>query len=101
TLHIMKMQLIKGWRTFWRWWSTWLSGASTIFLFLPEITEHLLYAYSIIPMDIKATFPDKWSSIIGATLGVAAFLSRFITQPKVQRKVYGPEADGKIGRAHV
>jgi len=76
------MTLIRGWRTWWRWWSTWLSGASTIFLFLPEITEHLIYAYSIIPMDIKSTFPDEWSRYIGAALGILAFISRFIRQRK-------------------
>lgn len=74
------MTLVKGWRTFLRWWSTWLVliGSSAA-AFAPQLSEALVYAWQIVPVDIKSTFPPevvKWAGYAIALAGIPAKLVR-------------------------
>src|SRR5690625_4136012 len=78
------MKLIKGWHTFHRWWSTWMIAiGSTIGAFAPELSEALLYAYTLIPGDIKSTFPPEVIRYFGYAVAVLAIPAKLIRQPAV------------------
>ena len=77
------MKLIKGWRTFWRWWSTWLVlVGSTIITFAPQLSEALLYAWQIVPLDIKAYFPPEVVKYTGYAIAITGIPAKLVRQRK-------------------
>lgn len=77
------MTLIKGWHTVHRWWSTWLVAiGSSIAAFAPELSQGLIYVWVNLPVDIKATFPDEWVRIAGATIAILAIPASLVRQRK-------------------
>ena len=75
----MKIQLIAGWRTWWRWWSTHLKALGILIIAAPE---HFIFTWSIIPHDIKAALPDHITTYIGIALIVASFFAQLVRQKK-------------------
>lgn len=76
----MKITLVKGWKTWWKQWSTWLVTISLALLgWTPEISEALNYAWHYIPVDLKATFSTetlKWAGYIIGAISIPAKLVR-------------------------
>lgn len=84
----LNMTLINGWKTFWRWWSTWLVAiGSSIAAFAPEISEALLHAWSILPIDIRDSFPPEWVRYAGAAIAFLAIPAKLVRQSKVHADV--------------
>lgn len=80
----MKIQLINGWRTWWRQWSTWLATIGvTILSFTPELAEALSHVWINLPMDVKTTFPPEWVRFFGITLTILSIPAKLIRQRKL------------------
>lgn len=74
------------WKQWWKEWSTWLitSGSSIIF-FAPELSEGLLHAWSIIPMDLKTSFDPETVRYIGYAVALLAIPAKFVKQKSLDR----------------
>lgn len=92
------MQLVKGWRTFWRWWSTWLVlVGSTIITFAPQLSEALLYAWQIIPLDIKAYFPPDVVKYTGYAIAITGIPAKLVRQRKLYESEFTEDSpDGGV-----
>lgn len=81
-----KLKLVNGWRTWHRWWSTKFEVLSLIALSAVQVIllmpEHILYAWSIIPHDIKDTFPVEVTIGIGIFLLVASSVAKLFRERK-------------------
>lgn len=75
------MKLIKGAKTWWRWWSTWLTAAGVLIFNLDNLLE-ILNVFIANSDAIASIFPKEYSDTIGTAVIVAGFLSRFIRQRK-------------------
>ena len=75
------MKLIKGAKTWWRWWSTWITAAGLL-IFNIDTIGALLDAYNAIPHDFTATFSEEARRALGTITLVAGFLARFPRQAK-------------------
>ena len=85
------MRLVKGWQTWWRQWSTWLLALS-LMIFNINTVESLLYAWQVIPDDLKLFIPDHYRQAAGTAIGVIAAVSRYIRQQSLYRETYGENA---------
>src|SRR5690554_1721613 len=83
------MTLIHGWKTWHKWWSTRLKALGTILVSLAaaivHLPEHLLYAWSIVPDDIKQTFPSGWVSTFGIILVIGSGFAQLFRQKDAHR----------------
>lgn len=83
-----KLRLIPGWRHSWRYVSVQLSLLGTLLCtFFAAFPDAILYAWNLIPPDLKAALPQHWVPIIGVALFVLATLARIVHQPKTQAKI--------------
>lgn len=82
----IRLKMINGWRTWHKWWSTKFEMLAILVLSLAQVLllmpEHILYAWSIIPYDIKQTIPVEVTIGIGIFLIIAASLSKLVRQRK-------------------
>lgn len=84
------MTLVNGWKTWWRQYSTWLLAVgSTAATFAPELSEVLIYVWSIIPMDIKVVFDPQVVKYTGYAIAILAIPAKLIRQPKLHEEVNG------------
>lgn len=82
------MELVKGWKTWWKQWSTWLvSVGASVAAFAPE----LLYMWNDLPIDIKAAFPVEYVRFFGYILIIASIPARQIRQKKLYTAVQEEE----------
>jgi hypothetical protein len=68
-------RLVADWRSFWRWWSTWLHVIGTTLLGIVALTPQL-------PQELQNAIPVEYRAVIlalWAGLGIAA---RIIQQKK-------------------
>lgn len=92
-----KLQLIPGWRSSWRFVSVQLSLFGTLVCgFLAAFPDAILYAWNLIPPDLKAMLPQRWVPLIGVALFVLATLARIIHQPKTQAKIEEKLAEKEV-----
>ncbi len=74
------MELISGWRTWWKQISTWMVAAgSSIVAFAPELME----IWRSLPMEVQASFPVEWIRAFGLSLVIASIPAKLIRQRKL------------------
>ena len=73
----MKIQLISGWRTWHKWWSTRLKIVGLLLIAAPEA---IITAWASLPHDIKETIPHEWITTVGIFLVVASSLAQIVRQ---------------------
>lgn len=76
------------WRQWWREFSTWMitAGSSMIF-FAPELSEALLYVWSIVPLDIKTNFDPDAVRYFGYAIAICAIPAKYVKQKSPDRDV--------------
>lgn len=79
----MKVRLIKGWKTWHKWWSTRLKIIGLLLIAAPEA---IIHAWSMIPHDIKATIPAEWVSTVGIFLVAASSFAQVVKQRNLEHK---------------
>ena len=89
------MKLINDWRKAWKFWSIQLGligGIITsVFLAAPEAA---LYAWALLPDDIKSVLPPAFIKFSGIGILALSFIARLVKQTKLEA-----ENDG-IGEEH-
>ncbi len=84
----MKIQLIEGWKTFARWWSTWLiTAGSAIVAFTPELME----IWRSLPPEVQATMPESWLRYAGVVIVLLSIPAKLVRQQKVYDSVRGDQ----------
>lgn len=79
-----KIELVSGWRTWWRQYSTWLAGVgSSLVLLAPELAEVLNYVWQNLPLDIKDSFPAEWVRYFGIALVFISIPAKYVRQRKL------------------
>lgn len=74
------MELISGWRTWWKQISTWMVAAgSSIVAFAPELME----IWRSLPIEVQASFPVEWIRAFGLSLVIASVPAKLIRQRKL------------------
>lgn len=80
------MELVKGWKTWWKQWSTWLVSIGTsVLAFTPE----LMYLWNDLPYDIKMAFPPEYIRYFGYILIIAAIPAKQIRQKNLLKNISG------------
>jgi len=78
------MELVSGWKTWWKQWSTWLVAlGSSVVGFAPELIE----IWRSLPMEVQASFPVEWIRYFGVTLVLASIPAKLIRQQKLYAQV--------------
>lgn len=84
----MKMELIAGWRTWWKQISTWLVAAgSSVVAFAPELME----IWRSLPIEVQTSFPAEWIRYFGITLVLASIPAKLVRQPGLYRQAQEDE----------
>lgn len=74
------MELISGWKTWWKQISTWLVAiGSSVVAFAPELME----IWRSLPMEVQASFPVEWIRYFGVTLVLASIPAKLVRQRKL------------------
>lgn len=83
-----KLQLISGWRSAWRFFSVQLAlFGSLVCSLLVAFPDAMLYAWNMIPPDLKSAVPPRFLPLIGVALFVLSIFARIVKQPKAQAKI--------------
>lgn len=81
----MKPTIVPHWRLILKQWSFWLgiAGAAltSAFVALPQFA---LEVWLMMPPDLKATLPEKYTPLIGVGVFVLSLISKFITQARLE-----------------
>jgi hypothetical protein len=87
-------QLIRDdWRAACRHWSLWLGAAgATLTSYLIAFPDAALYAWGMLPPDLKALIPAQYTPLIGCVIFVASLVAKFLRQVKLEGG-----ADGRQG----
>jgi hypothetical protein len=64
------MRLVRNWRRFWRWYSTWATGLGAA----------AGAAWLVVPQEMRSQVPDQWLGAFGAALFVLVLVARLIDQ---------------------
>lgn len=79
------MQLINDWRKSWKFWSIRLgligTALTSIFLAAPEAA---LYAWALLPDDIKSVLPPAFIKFSGIGILALSFIARLVKQTKLE-----------------
>lgn len=92
------MKLIPEWRLFFKLWSVKLGILGTsITGLLVSSPDAALYAWNLLPVDLKAVIPPTWTPLIGVFVFVMSMLAKLIKQDKLSaeaRKTKGGNSNG-------
>lgn len=81
----MKPQIVSHWRLIFKQWSFWLgivgTTLTTAFLALPDFA---LQVWLMMPPDLKATIPERYTPFIGVGVFVLSLIGKFVRQPKLE-----------------
>lgn len=95
----MKVKLVRGWRSWWRQWSTWLTSIGiAIVSFTPELSEVLTHVWINTPIDIKGAFTQEHVKYFGIALTAISIPARFIRQRKLYESEFGESTENDSGR---
>lgn len=76
-----KVQLIHDKHLFFKFWSVRLGIIGTaITSLLIAFPDAALYAWNILPADLKAFIPEKYTPLIGVAIFIASIVARLIKQ---------------------
>lgn len=80
-----RFQFIKDWRNWWRFWSIRLGAiGATLTTYLIASPDAALYAWSILPQELKDAIPPQYTPLIGVAIFVLSMLARVIKQTKLE-----------------
>lgn len=81
----MKPQIVPHWRLIFKQVSFWLgivgTALTTAFLALPDFA---LQVWLMMPPDLKATIPERYTPFIGVGVFVLSLIGKFVRQPKLE-----------------
>lgn len=81
----MKPQLVEHWRLVWRTWSFRLGVIGTVLTSLLLASPDLaLQVWAMMPDDLKATIPQRYTPFIGVAIMALSFVAKFIKQAKLE-----------------
>lgn len=80
------MKLIDNWQKAWKFWSLRLgiigTAITSVFLASPDAA---LYAWAILPDDLKSTLHPDLIRFVGVFVLIASFGARVVKQPKIDQ----------------
>lgn len=81
------MKLVKDWKNWPKWFSTWFEAASAAFFSAMLLApDTVLQIWTVLPADIREAIPADWLKWGGVLLIVAGSISKVIDQPKLEKK---------------
>lgn len=83
----VKIALIDDWRLFWRFWSVRLGIIGTAITgVLVASPDAALYAWNMLPPDLKAAIPERYVPLIGVGVFVLSMFARVVKQKRPDDK---------------
>lgn len=83
----VKVELISDWRLFWRFWSVRLGIVGTAITgVLVASPDAALYAWNMLPGDLKAAIPEQYVPLIGVGVFALSMFARIIKQKRPDEK---------------
>lgn len=81
----MKPKLVEHWRLVWRTWSFQLGFIGTILTSVLLASPDLaLQVWAMMPADLKATIPERFTPFIGVGIFALGLIAKFIKQAKLE-----------------
>lgn len=81
----MKPQIVSHWRLIFKQWSFWLGTIGTaITSALLASPDLALQVWLMMPDDLKATIPARYTPFIGVSVFVLGLVAKFIKQAKLE-----------------
>lgn len=81
----MKLQLVSHWRLILRQWSFWLgligTAVTSALLAVPDLALQL---WLMMPPDLKATIPERYTPFIGVGIFALGLIAKFIKQAQLE-----------------
>lgn len=78
------MKLVDHWRLIWRTWSFWLGAVGTALTSLLLASPDLaLQVWAMMPDDLKATIPARYTPFIGVGIFALSLVAKFVKQAKL------------------
>lgn len=82
------MKLIEGWKKSYKFLSVQIGLLGTLVMgFLTIFPDAIVFAWNLVPLELRNTIPPRLYMIIGVVLFVAAVLARLIHQPKAAEAI--------------
>ena len=79
----IKQRLRDDWRTLSRRWAFYAGvGGAALSSFLIAFPDAALYAWNMLPADLKSTIPERYTPLIGMSVFGLSLLGRLIKRPK-------------------
>uniref|UniRef100_A0AAU6VZY0 Holin n=1 Tax=Pseudomonas phage Pavpe01 TaxID=3138545 RepID=A0AAU6VZY0_9VIRU len=93
----IKLELIDDWRLFWRFTSLQLGAIGAALTgVLIAFPDAALYAWGILPADLKAVIPERYLPLIGVGVFVLSMFARLIKQRKPEPKGVNNNDDNTV-----
>ena len=81
----MKPQIVEHWRLIFKQWSFWLGAIGTaITSALLASPDLALQVWLMMPPDLKATIPERYTPFIGVGVFVLGLIAKFVKQAKLE-----------------
>lgn len=81
----MKLKLVDDWKTWPRRWSVWLGTmGSALVTLLIAWPDAAITAWNLLPADLRALIPPKYTPLIGVGIFVLSMFAQMIKQQKLQ-----------------
>lgn len=77
-----KPTLVKEWRLLHKLWSSKLYFVGVALLTLGDAAQHVLFAWGVLPHELKASIPEDWITIVSVFIFTASFLARYVRQDR-------------------
>lgn len=81
------MKLVPEWRSWWRMSSTWFQAAAAAFFsYLTAVPDAAIQLWSILPVDIRESFPPGYVKWFGVSLIALGIFARLVHQPTLDKR---------------
>lgn len=82
---IKKVELVKEWKQAHKLWSIRLAaiGAALTSLLI-TFPDAALYAWNLLPSDLKAFIPERYTPLIGVGIFILSMVARLVKQTKLK-----------------
>lgn len=84
------MKLVEHWRLIFRQWSFWLGViGTTLTSALLAFPDLALQVWVMMPDDLKATLPQRYTPFIGVSIFALGLFAKFVKQAKLEAAKQG------------